>query len=331
MKKKNDIFIFLSKLFSELRKGCKFKNCLFPDKSKCSNKIIQAHSIQKNKILNRIADNGLVISYIALKSLCTDSFEEVGIKSASTFYGFCNYHDTVLFSPIENYDYAQKSEQNFLHAYRACAREYAMKYETFHLNKKLIKKLPHLYDYLIEVLRAEHQASLDLVAILDQFHSEMQKPEKTRDFKNISTHISKFPYESLIAVNSMFYIMYDFEGNLINDLSDTSITPSPSFLSIYPQNGETFVLLSCFTDDLNKFQKFFSKISNLDQKGLENFYSNLIMIHCENFFLSPNKWNNQPPEKRKDFINQFQETMFIQYKNEYLSRIPPINLFEICK
>lgn len=326
-----DQFISFSKLFSKLRKGCKFKNCLFPDKSNCSKEVVQAHSIQKNKILNKIADNGIVLSYNALKTLFTDSLEEIGIKLASTFYGFCNFHDTYLFSLIENNDYTQTEEQNFLHAYRGCAREYAIKYEVFNLTKKLAHKLPQFYDFLIEVLLAEQQASLDLIAFLDKFHLEIQKPDKTGDFTIITANISRFPYESLIAVNSMFYIIHDFEGHMINDLSDTSISPSPTFLSVFPQNGETFVLLSCFTDELNRFQNIYSQLTYFNQERLEQFYSNLIMTHCENFFLSPNKWNNQLLAKQKEFILRFKQTMFSQKDTHYLSNIPPLNLFEICR
>ncbi len=326
-----DPFIHFSKIFSKLRKGCKFKGCLFPDKSNCSTKIVQAHSIQRNKILNKIAENGIVISYNALKTLFTNNLEEIGIKSASTFYGFCNYHDSFLFSPIENYNYTQTDEQNFLHAYRAGTREYAMKYEAFNLSKKLIQKLPHLYDVLIQVLLADQQASLDLVKILDKFHLELQKPGNSGDFSIITANVSRFPYESLIAVNSMFYILYDFEGNIINDLSDTSTTPSPTFLSVFPQKGETIVLLSCFTDELAKFQNIYSQLANLNQENLENFYSNLIVTHCENFFLSPNKWNNQTLVKQKEFVQIFKQTMFNQNDKDCLSNNPPLNLFEICK
>ncbi len=326
-----DSFIHFSKIFSKLRKGCKFKGCLFPDKSNCSTKIVQAHSIQRNKILTKIAENGIVISYNALKTLFTNSLEEIGIKSASTFYGFCNYHDNFLFSSIENYDYTQIDKQNFLHAYRACAREYALKYEAFNLSKKLIQKRPDLYDFLIEVLKADHQASLDLVAILDKFHLELQKLDNSGDFNIITTIVSRFPYESLIAVNSIFYILYDFEGNIINDLSDSSTTPSPTFFSVFPQKGETIVLLSCFTDELAKFQNIYSQLANLNQENLENFYSYLIVTHCENFFLSPNKWNNQTLVKQKEFVQIFKQTMFNQKDKDYLSNNPPLNLFEICK
>ena len=106
--------IEFSTFYSEIHKGCKFKECVFPERNKCT-KIIQAHSIQKNKILNHIATNGYVKSYDNIKSLFTRDLELIGIKNASTFFGFCNFHDTILFSEIENNDYNESKEQNFLY------------------------------------------------------------------------------------------------------------------------------------------------------------------------------------------------------------------------
>jgi len=42
-----------SKHYSELSRKCRFKGCVFPDNSNCSNKIVKAHSIQKNRILSK--------------------------------------------------------------------------------------------------------------------------------------------------------------------------------------------------------------------------------------------------------------------------------------
>jgi len=122
-----EIQIELSKEFSKLYRECKFKKCVFPDQSQCSEKVIKAHSIQKNKILKHIAENGMLISSGIESILFTKEFKKIGVSSASTFFGFCNYHDTILFSEIENKDYVGNIEQKFLHAYRACALEYVKK------------------------------------------------------------------------------------------------------------------------------------------------------------------------------------------------------------
>ncbi|GAH17669.1 unnamed protein product, partial [marine sediment metagenome] len=132
--------IEFNKLLSNLFKKCRFKGCVFPDKSNCSKKPIKAHSIQKNKILKHISINGKVISGDIQKTLFTQEFEEVGINSASTFFGFCNYHDTSIFSEIENQDYIESQEQNFLYAYRACALEYVKKIEASCLYKAALKR-----------------------------------------------------------------------------------------------------------------------------------------------------------------------------------------------
>jgi len=86
-----------NKLFSNTYRKCRFKGCVFPNKSGCSKKPIKAHSIQKNKILRHIAVNGMIISGDIRKTLFTHEFEEIGINSASTFFGFCNNHDASIF------------------------------------------------------------------------------------------------------------------------------------------------------------------------------------------------------------------------------------------
>ena len=123
-----------SKLISKINKKCRFKGCLFPDQSSCSTLSgIKAHSIQRNKILRSISNSGKVQCFDVRNSYFNNDFSLVGIGEASTFFGFCNYHDTKVFSDIENKDYVNSKEQNFLFAYRACAFEYAMcKYAVCH-------------------------------------------------------------------------------------------------------------------------------------------------------------------------------------------------------
>ena len=50
--------INLLQTYKAARKSSRIKQCLYPDHSECSEKIIGAHSIQNNKILKKISDNG---------------------------------------------------------------------------------------------------------------------------------------------------------------------------------------------------------------------------------------------------------------------------------
>ena len=184
--------IKVSKEFNALRQGCKFQKCIFPDKSKCSRKLIKAHSVQKSKILSLIAEKGMVISSDMIRTLVTNEFEKIGINSASTFYGFCGYHDSVLFSEIENKDYQATIEQNFLHAYRACAIEYVKKKVACCVYEKMINK--HQDSPFLQLFKNQlHGFQLgakDLNIVLNKFSNELVKPKNQREY-NISNLVNK--------------------------------------------------------------------------------------------------------------------------------------------
>ena len=86
----------------------------------------------------------MVVSGDIQKTIFTKDFEKIGISSASTFFGFCNHHDTVIFSEIENKDYIGNHEQNFLYAYRACALEYVKKKEACCFFKASLNKFKNI-------------------------------------------------------------------------------------------------------------------------------------------------------------------------------------------
>ena len=86
--------------------------CLIPS---CNKKAIKSHSVQKSKHLKNIAEQGKVhgksINYIDVESFLNGKmqFEDIGINKASTFDGFCAFHDNELFKDIEKGDYSPDS------------------------------------------------------------------------------------------------------------------------------------------------------------------------------------------------------------------------------
>jgi len=326
MSRKN--MIEFSKHYSKLSEKCRFKECVFPVKSECSEKIVKAHSIQKSKILTHIADKGMIITMDPRRTFFTGSFEELGIKTASTFHGFCNYHDTKIFSGIENKDYNSTLNQNFLFAYRACAREYVAKKEVLCIDKDLVDRTKN--PIFISKFMADKLDIKNLVNYLNKFHKELIKPKESRNYNVLTTKSYNLPYESLIAVNSVFNLTYDFNGKVINDPM-TSEDMVLLFLNVFPQNNKTHILLSCFSDELDKFRAFFSHIDTFSELQLENLFSQIIIVHCENFCLSPQKWGRIKIDKRREVVSIFQDTMLGPTISNYLLSTPPINLFKFLK
>lgn len=324
-----EIQIKLSKEISRLYRECQFKKCIFPDQSNCSKKVIKAHSIQKNKILNRIAENGMLISADAQNILFTKEFEKIGVRSASTFFGFCNYHDTNLFSEIENKEHKGSIEQNFLHAYRACVLEYVKKKVSVCFYEKVMKKYKNNpYELMFyQKLNGALWGVKDYYSILEQFSNELIKPKDERNFNIISSKTFHLPYESLLAVNACFSIEYDFEENIVNDLTDTSKRPAPIFLNIFPYSGLTFILFSWLSENWKTYQNIVSKLKIFTSSQIEIFFSNLVICHCENFFISPFKYSQMPKKIRRLFVSQYMKTLMNDFASDYISR-GIVNLFK---
>ena len=106
------------------------RDCACPPdmKSDCVGKPIQSHTIAKSLGLNDIAEDGHV--FVLQHDFSTLSrtggkaaFGDKGVNRASVFPGFCTYHDSKLFAPIETRPFSGAPDQCALLSYRALARE----------------------------------------------------------------------------------------------------------------------------------------------------------------------------------------------------------------
>ena len=123
--------IELNKTFGQNQKDASVKGCLRggDEQTGCSGKIVQAHSIQRGKILASIADGSSGKVYYLGLALGDDTasmipeFKLEGIKKFSTFSGFCGRHDKIIFQPIEDMAFTATAKQKDIYAYRAAAKE----------------------------------------------------------------------------------------------------------------------------------------------------------------------------------------------------------------
>ena len=114
--------------------------CSFPKQanSPCSGRVIRAHTVQRRGGLAAVAEDGHVFSALsAAEDLAKNQGKfiprKVGIRSASTFPGFCNRHDTELFRPAETGQVLLSDEVCFLLSFRAISYELFAKQAQFQL------------------------------------------------------------------------------------------------------------------------------------------------------------------------------------------------------
>ncbi|MDZ7761723.1 MAG: SEC-C metal-binding domain-containing protein [Desulfovermiculus sp.] len=118
----------------ELKKNFSEKYCLHPEATKglCKGSIARAHTIQRSGGLSRIAENGHVYSLKPSMKMLIElngkvAPTSIGINQASTFTGFCRFHDSETFKTLERQPFVATDEQCFLLTYRAFSREFFTK------------------------------------------------------------------------------------------------------------------------------------------------------------------------------------------------------------
>lgn len=122
-------------LVGHVQKRCKEYafSCICPN---CNQPSIKSHSQQKERQLRAIAKDGCVYAldrnfYHHLKGYEQSDYlnmNVIGIGEASTFQGYCNIHDKMIFSPIERESLVQnRADQATLLLLRAISYEFARK------------------------------------------------------------------------------------------------------------------------------------------------------------------------------------------------------------
>lgn len=300
----------LNHLMHKTWEDADFKTCLAFDNSECNGDIISAHSLQNNRILNRISKDNHIYQFAhrITKNEPEVYFRKVSKNKASTFFGFCDFHDTELFKPIELVEYKNDLEQNFLFAFRAHAIEYHRKLRKLNHHREVLKTFPHM-------LLNEEGVYLYRIAQLDVEDCEknqqtFKKDYLMKDFSNIRTIQRTLDFEISFATCSSFTVRDDLKGNVINDIYSTSEIEMPSiYINIYPVENGTNILLSYHKNDEKKYKEYFDQLEVLDIEDLTKYLNFLIIEYTENVFFNPNFIEKLSRKEKISLLNSFQSSV----------------------
>lgn len=308
-----------------------FKKCLAFDEDECEGDIKNAHSIQNNRILNRISKDNHVY-YIRANMTKTGPeavLELISKNKASAFFGFCDKHDTQLFRPIEVIQYNNEPEQNFLFAFRAHAIEYHRKIRKFNHFREIIKINP---GFLLKndgvYLYRVHQFDVeDCEKDQNVFKSDFN----INDFTRLRTIFRQLDYEIKFATSTSFTVQYDLEGNEINNIYSLDNVEMPSiYLNVYPVNNGTNIIISYHKKDEEKYNNYFNQLDSLSNEDLSKYLNYLIINYTENVFFHPDLIDNLTERQKKSLLDSFEASIHIMKKFELISEDNyfNFNLFE---
>lgn len=288
-------------ILEEKMRETDYKICLHPEHNQCKLPIKNAHTLQNNGILSVIAEKDhVMVTNLFNKVRNSSVIQKVSKNKATTFYGFCEYHDSIVFKDIETAEYKNKNNQNFLYAYRACAQEFHKKTRAMKAIQRSFKENPGIY-YIPEFIsnyELQELAYLDVEKYMKVFNNSFIN----NNLDILENYVLEFDEAYDFAVTTMFNPVYDLEGNQINNIYSMEKENLKSiFLSVIPIKNTSYMIISCLKNEYKYFEQYFNQIKELSQQEIKIFLNNILPTFSENIVLSPRLWEKWTPFSQRQF------------------------------
>lgn len=287
-------------LYKTARKEARFKECIHPEKENCSEKIVGAHSIQNNKILSKISDNGKVYMPCPKPELSIELQYTYGRKEASVFTGFCSYHDKVTFQPIEDTDFYGTDEQIFLHIYRAFALEYHRKKEAARLDQHFFKNKPSIANMPFRTIEGKTGFNL-AVSDFEQEKQIFDKALLEKKYDVLTSLVWSFDGFSNFAATGAEAPSLDFSSKRIQNLLNPKVPVRHIYITVFPENDKTYAIIAWLKEYDKLFSTIKDRLCSLTEREKKNYINNTIPMVSENIVIKPSSWNAMSKSSQEEF------------------------------
>ncbi|WP_316808080.1 hypothetical protein [Pedobacter agri] len=298
-------------VMKEYRRSGKIAECFCHDKDSCNGNIKQSHSIQRNGRLSIIEGdvNGNQSIYTFTEMVSDDrnlfsSLRPIGKAEASTFFGFCDFHDSTLFAAIENHQFDDSDYHCFMHSYRSFAHSY-------HRKKEELKaySTKSAYTRLIPpfVLFGMIGGAKVAVKEIEIYKQKMDDLLELKDYSGLEYFTLTLPRKFPLACSSIISPPYSYRNSPMNNHGDPTIPFSQIMLTILPDHDKTIIILACFPDDIKAIH-FMDELVDLYPVQLEKAISSILITCAENTFFAPALWEKLGANGQKTLCAELQQS-----------------------
>ena len=282
----------------------------------CRGKVIDSHTIQRKGPLERIVDaTGHVMHFEANSNDGKVNATSIGWRKASVFPGYCSFHDSNLFSPIEKGGFSGEHELCVPHAFRNICNEYYRK-------QALIESLEFQRNYIDRGFDLDRQINVQL-SCTKNIEGQQKSLEEMRNFRDIfEAAIVQEKYDAFeskcfffkgsldVVSSSVFQCEFDFAGNKLIDMWDLSLDSEMLSHSIVNTDDGGAIVFVWLKDkqEPNAVVESFNNQPD-DEKG--DIFVQYCFVNCENTFFSDEWWNNLS-HKQQAIIQQYANTLYYE-------------------
>lgn len=319
----------------QLRKSFSASYCSVPKAlaPSCKGQIVRAHTVPKSGSLKRISLNGHVLcpdsSFKTLSSTNGNLlFKEKGINQASTFTGFCAYHDVELFKSVELDNFSGTAEQCFTLAYRAIAREHFTKSSA---SKHLINRFDFddgkssAQQFSIQELLRYHAYGTDLgLREISRIKSQYEICLVQKAYADVRSLIVSLSSPPPVMCSAAFFPEQDLSGAKLQDLADASKVLASITVTAFHGGVNGHYVFTWLASEHEKVMLFMKSLCELDDHSLVRAINHLLFCQFENVHISPGWWTGLS-DQEKEFFRLRMQTIanpFHTLPDGYLGQFP---------
>lgn len=236
--------------------------------------------------LKNIASNGMLLT---LNSMVGMPFldREKGVKGAGTFHLICRECDNTVFADYENPENyadvptAKMIAQIALKNYLKDISKRLLELEMYRIAPIEAGKTSPLFDMKTDI------SNIDLREYIKGYQKAKKALEKNRTSEYYVCYYEKLPYVVPLAFQSTVALVFDFEGNIINNIYNTSSTYEIKNINIcvLPLESETVLLM--FVDDGDKrYRNFYKQFNKLEPNDKLQALTFIMFAYSEDIYLS---------------------------------------------
>ncbi|AZT83662.1 hypothetical protein EHN06_08985 [Marinobacter sp. NP-4(2019)] len=305
----------VGKLMKEMYQNQKQGTCLHPEASKesCSSKLIKAHTIQRASGLSAISEKGHVISpKKGFENIFKNNGQitpvPIGIGNASTFMGFCSYHDNALFEPIESTTFTLNHQAAFLLAFRALSYEYLTKMnsiKTIEIQRNFDKGKDFQAQAYIQNYLHTHRAGIERgMKELEVWKTKYDKMFLDENFESMPHYAVEFDGILPFVCSGGFYPEIDFEGNTLQRISRGNFEFEHVCVNVSVVGERSFLAFGWHGANDGPARQFVKSFRSLKNTEKANASLILAVEQLENTYFNPTWWDMLSSRNREHLIHR---------------------------
>lgn len=295
-------------VLTELRKPYDRKYCLHPNAGvECKERIVRAHTIQRNGGLSKIAEDGHVL-HLAIDfskppgNPTLLAQKPIGLKEASTFTGFCGFHDNKTFEPIEKHSFQANQESTFLLGYRALCRELfgkraqreSVSYQRTLDQGQSLRDQVLLQRYL-NVQEPAVQAGLRDAENHKETYDQILL---SSDYSRSNYYVISFGEVPNIMCSAVKFVTHDFNGTVLQNLGALDKKMDQITFSIIATDTGGAAVFQ-WVDNSSPCEHLVSSLDALSDEEISSAIVRFTFEFFENTFFSASWWNGLEERTRE--------------------------------